>query len=126
MVGVQDSAATRRPSLSPHLCRHGTTFGGHKLRVSVGCELGAGCRSGLSLIVQLCVQGPKGKYPAIAAGDYVKQAFKPQFDAKQVRLPPPVSPHTTLLDGAHMHAMQDVSTVSGHSSPTNRKSCFGM
>ena len=31
------------------------------------------------------MQGPKGKYPAIKAGDYVKQAFKPQFDAKQVR-----------------------------------------
>ncbi len=31
------------------------------------------------------MQGPQGKYPAIKAGDYVKQAFKPQFDAKQVR-----------------------------------------
>ena len=33
----------------------------------------------------LHTQGPKGKYPAIKAGDYVKQAFKPQFDAKLVR-----------------------------------------
>jgi hypothetical protein len=32
------------------------------------------------------VQGPQGKYPAIKAGDYVKQAFKPQFDAKQAWL----------------------------------------